>query len=160
MPASSKIEINSATFKSNGLFAGLSEVELKELIGFFQVRQWPRGGRIINEGERGGVLYIVYQGGVDILKQMVSREGERAEKITALREGDTFGETVLLDQQPHSASVVANTDSIVLALDNADLHRVDPHIYATMLANLTHEVSRRLRTTDQYYAMALFSNHE
>ncbi len=65
----------------------------------------------------------------------------------------------LLDQEPYTASVVTNADSVVLALDNTDVRKLNPRIYATMLANLAREVSRRLNATDSYFATSLFSNH-
>ena len=159
MPSSSKIDINSAAFKRHGLFADLTEQELNELIVFLRVERWSLGEHIITEGDRGGTLYVVHQGGVNVLKHVVSREGEHKGKVISLGEGDTFGEMALLDQQPYTASVVANADSIVLALDSADLRKLNPHIYVTMLANITREVSRRLRAADSYFATSLFSNH-
>jgi CRP-like cAMP-binding protein len=160
MSKSDKIAINPAMLKREGLFAGLSDEELKELAGFFRVAHWPPGGRIITEGERDAALYIVYAGGVDILKQVALREGKREEKIASLGVGDTFGEMALLDQQPRSASVVANADSVVLVLDQSALGKLDPAIHAKMLVNITREVSRRLRATDRSFAVSLFSIHE
>jgi CRP-like cAMP-binding protein len=69
----------------------------------------------------------------------------------------------LLDQQPRSATVVAHGDTVVLALDNLDLHKLNlrnTRVYAMMLRNLAREVSRRLRATDQYLAVSLFSIRE
>jgi CRP-like cAMP-binding protein len=160
MPNPGIFPINTALLKEHGLFVGLSEEELKELATHFRVGQWPAGARIINEGDPDGTLYFVYQGGVDIFKQVRTRGGERQEKIASLGAGETLGEMALLDQQPRSASVVANTDSVVLALDQADLHQLDSRIYAKLLVNLTREVSRHLRFTDQSFAVSLFSIHE
>ncbi len=161
--APAKITLDPAFLKRHGLFAGLAEDDLKDLPVLFRVEQFNRGERIISEGERGGSLYVIYQGGVDILKQVVSREGECQEKIATLHVGDTFGEMELIDQQPRSASVVAHPSTIVLALDNIDLHKLNlrnTRVYATMLLNLAREVSRRLRATDQYLAVSLFSIRE
>jgi CRP-like cAMP-binding protein len=162
-PAPAKITIDPAFLKRHGLFAGLAEEDLKDLADLFRIEQFARGERIISEGERGGSLYVIYQGGVDILKLIVSREGECQEKIAVLHTGDTFGEMELLDQQPRSATVVAHVGTVVLALDNIDLHKLNlrnTRVYATMLRNLGREVSRRLRATDQYLAVSLFSIRE
>ena len=159
MPPARKIDLNSAGLRRHGLFAGVTEQELQELMALFRVGHWPRGERIVAEGDCGSTLYVVHQGGVDVLKQIVSRQGSRTAKITSLSEGDTFGEMALLDQEPYTASVVTNADSIVLALDNTDVRKLNPRIYATMLANLAREVSRRLNATDSYFATSLFSNH-
>jgi len=162
-PAQPKITIDPGFLKRHGLFAGLAEEDLKDLPVLFRIEAFARGERIISEGERGGSLYVIYQGGVDIMKKIVSREGECQEKIAALHAGDTFGEMELLDQQPRSATVVAHGDTVVLALDNLDLHKLNlrnTRVYAMMLRNLAREVSRRLRATDQYLAVSLFSIRE
>ncbi|HVU39253.1 MAG TPA: cyclic nucleotide-binding domain-containing protein [Opitutales bacterium] len=158
-----KISIDPSFLKRNGLFAGLSEDDLKDLPVLFRAEEYQRGERIITEGDRGGSLYVIYQGGVDILKQVVSREGECQEKIASLYQGDTFGEMELIDEQPRSATVLAHANTIVLALDNIDLHKLNlrnTRVYATMLLNLAREISRRLRATDQYLAVSLFSIRE
>jgi len=161
--APAKLVIDPSFLKRHGLFAGLSEDDLKDLPVLFRPEEYERGERIITEGERGGSLYVIYQGGVDILKLVVSREGECQEKIASLHQGDTFGEMELIDQQPRSATVVAQPNTIVLALDNIDLHKLNlrnTRVYATMLLNLSREISRRLRATDQYLAVSLFSIRE
>ena len=162
-PVAAKLEIDPSFLKRNGLFAGLSGDDLQELPVLFRAEEYQRGERIITEGERGGSLYVIYHGGVDILKQVISREGECQEKIASLHQGDTFGEMELIDQQPRSATVVSHANTVVLALDNIDLHKLNlrnTRVYATMLLNLAREVSRRLRATDQYLAVSLFSIRE
>jgi len=158
MPAPDKIDINPANLKRSRLFAGLSDEQLQELLGFARIGQWPRGGRIITAGEPNGAFYFIEQGGVDIFKQVVSREGEHEVKIASLQVGHTFGEMALLDPHPCPASAIANSDSVVLAFDHSDLAKLDPSIYTTLLVNLTREVSRRLRTSDQYFAASIFSH--
>ncbi len=160
MLGSDKIEIHPAALKSCGLFAGLSDSQLEELIACLRLEKWPRGGRIVTAGEWSDALHVIYRGGVDILRQVVTREGEGEEKIAALREGNTFGEMALVDRQPCTASVVANTDSVIFTLEHADLPKLDPRIYAAMLVNLTREANRRLRSLDQHFAVSLFSNLE
>jgi CRP-like cAMP-binding protein len=69
----------------------------------------------------------------------------------------------LIDEQPRSATVIAQPDTVVLALDNLDLRKlnlINTRVYATMLLNLAREISRRLRATDQYLAVSLFSIRE
>jgi CRP/FNR family cyclic AMP-dependent transcriptional regulator len=158
-----RITLDPLFLKRHALFAGLNEEELKDLPVLFRVEQYQRGERIITEGERGGALYVIYRGGVDILKQVISREGECQQKIATLHQGDTFGEMELIDEQPRSATVIAQPDTVVLALDNLDLRKlnlINTRVYATMLLNLAREISRRLRATDQYLAVSLFSIRE
>jgi CRP/FNR family transcriptional regulator, cyclic AMP receptor protein len=162
-PAPAQITLDPAFLQRHALFSGLTEEDLKDLPVLFRVEQYQRGERIITEGERGGTLYVIYRGGVDIHKQVISREGECQQKIATLHQGDTFGEMELIDHQPRSATVIAQPDTVVLALDNIDLRKLNlnnTRVYATMLLNLAREISRRLRATDQYLAVSLFSIRE
>jgi len=160
MKTSTKHPFDPSVLAGHGLFAGLSEEDLRVLPVLFRAEKYRSGERIITEGEHGGCLYLIQSGEVDILKQVVSREGESREKIATLRAGDTFGEMELIDGQPRSATVIAKGEVTVLVLDRLDIHKLDPHdsrIYATLLLNLSIELSRRLRAMDQQLAVSLFS---
>jgi len=162
-PAPAQITIDPAFLQRHALFAGLEADDLKDFPVLFRVEEYQRGERIITEGEHGGSLYVIYRGGVDILKQIVSREGETQEKIATLHAGDTFGEMELIDKQPRSATVISQANTVVLAIDNIDLTKLslrNTRVYAIMLLNLAREISRRLRATDQYLAVSLFSIRE
>ena len=91
-------QIDAAFLTRHELFSGLSAEDLDGLALLFRVEHYKQGDRIITEGERGGSLYLIYRGAVDILKQVGSRKGECLEKIASLREGDTFGEMELIDR--------------------------------------------------------------
>jgi len=163
MSASGSVPIDQAFLSKHGLFVGLSEKDLRDLPLLFRVENFQRGDVILKEGDKGGDLFVIYRGGVDILKQVGFKQGKSMEKIATLGEADTFGEMELIDQQPRSATVVANTKTTVLALNALDLYKLnkrDTRIYATLLANLARELSLRLRATDQFLAVSLFSIRE
>ncbi len=162
-PVTSLSQIDPAFLPKHALFAGLSTEDLDGLELLFRVENYKPGDRIIVEGERGGSLYLIYHGIVDIQKQVGSLKGNFQEKIATLQEGDTFGEMELIDQQPRSATVVAHTETTVLVMDNVDLYKLnhrDTRVVATLLLNLARALSRRLRTTDQTLAVSLFSIRE
>jgi CRP-like cAMP-binding protein len=147
----------------HGLFANLSEEDLRNIPLLFRVESYARGDTVIKEGDNDGNLFVIYKGGVDIMKQVGLGKRKTEEKIATLGEGDTFGEMELIDQQPRSASVIANTKTTVLVLNSLDLSKVnkrDTRIYAILLTNLARELSLRLRATDQFLAVSLFSIRE
>ncbi len=162
-PADSPPPLDLAFLAKHGLFAGLSEADLRTIPLLFRAEQYARGETIIKEGDNDGNLFVIYKGGVDVLKQVGVGARKTQEKIATLGDGDTFGEMELIDQQPRSASVLANTKTTVLVLTALDLNKLnqrDTRIYAILLTNLARELSLRLRATDQFLAVSLFSIRE
>jgi CRP/FNR family transcriptional regulator len=84
------------------LFAKLSDKDLKRLAGSLNERTFPAGHQITTEGEEGVGFFLIESGEVSI-----SRGGEHVGKLGP---GEFFGEMALIDQQPRSATVVADTD--------------------------------------------------
>jgi MFS family permease len=91
------------------LFAPLDGVVLERLAAAFQPLSLPAGSVIIREGEPGERFYLVDRGEVSVLKD--------GAEVARLGPGDYFGEISLLKQVPTTATVVAQTDVAVLALD-------------------------------------------
>jgi MFS family permease len=91
------------------LFAPLDGVVLERLAAAFQPVSLPAGSVIIREGEPGERFYLIDHGEVSVLKNGV--------EVARLGAGDYFGEISLLKQVPTTATVTAQTDVEVLALD-------------------------------------------
>jgi Cyclic nucleotide-binding domain len=72
--------------------------------------------RVVNEGEVGDKLYIVFSGEVAVHKRISASEQR---ELARLKSGQLFGEMALFDDEPRSATVVAVTDVELLALDGA-----------------------------------------
>src|SRR5918999_837119 len=84
------------------LFAKLSDKDLKRLANSLNERSFSAGHEITAEGAEGIGFFLIESGEVS-----VSRGGEQIRKLGP---GDYFGEMALIDQQPRSATVVADTD--------------------------------------------------
>jgi MFS family permease len=91
------------------LFAPLDGVVLERLAAALRPLSLPAGSMIIREGEPGERFYLIDQGEVSVVKNGV--------EVARLGAGDYFGEISLLKQVPTTATVVAQTDVEVLALD-------------------------------------------
>jgi len=65
-------------------------------------RSYRRGDVVFREGDRGGELFVIKSGKVEV------RTGNR--RLETLGDNEIFGEMALIDDSPRSATVVALTD--------------------------------------------------
>ena len=70
------------------------------------VRNYKAGDVIFKEGDEGEEFFIIRSGIVSI------RLGNRT--LQTIGEGEVFGEMALIDSEPRSATVVAETDCVVV----------------------------------------------
>ena len=123
-----------------------SRARLKELL---HDEHHPANSIIFREGMPGDVLYIIWSGRVAIVKDL---EGETPTLLAYGEPGEILGEISLLENGPHSASVVAVEDTCLLRLSRADLQRLvsEPSpIGVEILSALGKIVSTRLRAADE-----------
>ena len=119
------------------LFSGLSRRPLRKLAAATQPVSFHSSETIIREGAPGDAFFAILSG-----RAVVTQGGRR---LRRLGPGEFFGELALLDGEPRSASVVAETDLLSLRLSRRSLVevlRADP---AVAIALLT-QMARRLRT--------------
>jgi CRP-like cAMP-binding protein len=84
--------------------------------------------------------------------ELVARQGGSdglAVKMMRLATGDFFGETTLIEMQPRSFTVIAETQALLYELAAPQLYRLykeDVKAYVMVLQNINRELCRRLRT--------------
>ena len=130
------------------LFGGLGDASLDLLISMLVERRFECGTTVVAEGEPGRSMYIVHSG-----ELVVSRLGEagRVIPMTRLGPGDFFGEMTLIEMQNRSATVVAESPTVLYELTERNLyayHKTDMHAYTIVLQNINRELCRRLRRAD------------
>jgi CRP/FNR family transcriptional regulator, cyclic AMP receptor protein len=131
-------------------FAALEPAALALVEGMLLARTWPAGATVFREGDQGNSLYVIKRGTAVVYHQ--GPPGEPLVKLTRLGPGDFFGEMTLIEMQPRSASVVAESEAELLELRAADLYRLykqDVKAYVLVLQNMNRELCRRLRRTNQ-----------
>lgn len=105
------------------------------------------GEVIIQQGAVGDGLYIVVEGEVQIKRRI--EQGDKVVDLGKLGPTEVFGEISLLDGEPRTADVVAETAVLLLSIQREALHLAledDPNIAMTMLRILA---QRLRRTTEQ-----------
>lgn len=106
-------------------------------------------GRVLcEEGTIGREFFIIVDG-----QASVRRNGRR---IASLGPGQYFGELALLDRRPRSATVVSDTDMVLLVLGQRQFHGVLDAVPA-LSHKLLAAMATRLRESDQK-ASALISH--
>jgi CRP/FNR family cyclic AMP-dependent transcriptional regulator len=133
-------------------FGGLSDASLDLLISMLAERRFDVGSTVVAEGEPGRSMFIVRSG-----ELVVSKRGDsgRAIRVAGLEPGDFFGEMTLIEMQNRSATVVAESPTLLYELTGAQLYtcyKTDIRAYVMVLQNINRELCRRLRRADSRIA--------
>jgi CRP-like cAMP-binding protein len=133
-------------------FGGLSDASLDLLISMLVERSFNVGAAVVAEGEPGRSMYIVHSG-----ELVVNKLGEsgRVIRIAGLGPGDFFGEMTLIEMQNRSATIVAESPTVLYELTARNLYayyKADIHAYVMVMQNINRELCRRLRRADNRIA--------
>ncbi len=119
---------------------------LKNILELSKIRKYRPGEVIASEGEYDCWFYILLSGEVEVLKD--NRPIARLEAF-----GVTIGELSVIDGEPRSATVRAESATTCLAIDGSFLDRMGPEdkqtfsaIYYRLLAEI---LAIRLRNTSE-----------
>lgn len=133
-------------------FGGLADPSLDLLMSMLVERRFDAGTTVVAEGEPGRSLFIVKSGRLAVSKRAT---GGGIIPISVLERGDFFGEMTLIEMQNRSATVVAETPTVLYELTAQNLYacyKADIHAYVIVLQNINRELCRRLRRADDRFA--------
>jgi len=125
--------------KPVGLFAGMSQGELRKVAKEMRETRHPKGTQVMVRGADGVGFMVILEGEAE-----VKTPDGRTRKLGP---GDHFGEMSLLDHEGRSASVTARTDLLTLAVAEWSFKpflRDHPEVTYRLLETL----SRRLREAE------------
>lgn len=130
------------------VFGGLSPEALTMILDGAELQHTVAGKYFFHERDAANSVYVIRQGSV-----VVEKDWQGSPVVVAkLDKGDCFGELSLLDLQPRSAAVRAESDCDTIRISIHQLHelyRQDLEQYAIIMMNMGREVSRRFRVTSQ-----------
>ena len=141
--------------ESAALLKGLTATQMAELGSVCSVRHYAPGEFILREGDPDPILYVLVDGLAQLTKS-TSFSGDKVRMIE-FRAGDVLGELKVVDPQPNSASVVAVTHVIAVAIDLGAFAN-SPALEdarVTVLGNVGKILATRLRATTSQGADAL-----
>lgn len=131
-------------------FQGLTPAEISDLLGSSEKCTFAPGAYIVKEGNIGTHMYIILSGEARVMKS--GREGEV--ELARLAPADSFGEMALADNEARSASVVADSDCVLVRINDQAINS-RPDIGLKVYRNITKVLSTRLRAADELLAWRL-----
>jgi eukaryotic-like serine/threonine-protein kinase len=117
-------------------FNNFSNENIKELIASSKIIRVRKGKVIVTEGQIDDTFYIILSGKVKIMK------GEKA--ISTIGHGECFGEMAYISGQIRTATVVAETDCILLIIEAPILDRASESIQLLFLKKFALTLVNRL----------------
>jgi len=118
--------------KSIPMMAKISDEHLKLLAYISHRIIFEEGETILREGETGDDAFIICHGRARVIKNI---RGQSIQ-INTLSEGDVFGELAIISNCPRSATVVAETELMVL--------RIEKDVFLNLMAQHPREVGLRV----------------
>tara|TARA_B100001123_G_scaffold23269_2_gene25375 strand:+ start:15477 stop:18611 length:3135 start_codon:yes stop_codon:yes gene_type:complete len=129
--------------RSVPLFRNLSGSDLAIVNDIAVEKSFNKDDLVVEEGSVGDALYIILAGNMRVVKGK-----DDSTTLALLQERETFGEMAILDDEPRSATVEAQTDVRLLEIRQADFQRLliaRPQIALALFRTLSH----RLRKTGE-----------
>lgn len=135
------------TLGTSRLFSGVLAEELQALEQTAELRAFKAGSAIFKEGDAGDGIYVIVEGIVQI-SALVNDKERRA--LSRLGPTDFFGEMAVLDNEPRSATALAETEVKVYFIPRTELLEMlgrSPQL----AVSLVREFSLRMRDFNRQY---------
>jgi small-conductance mechanosensitive channel/CRP-like cAMP-binding protein len=102
------------------LFSPLEKEDLDLIVKAMERRHLAAGATLFQQGDKGKTLFILIEGLLDV---DVSH-GDRAQRVAHIHPGECFGEMSLLTGDRRSATIRANSESIVYEVGKKPISRI------------------------------------
>ena len=139
-----------AYLKKVPIFDSLTDLELKKIERFMQIRKYMLNEYIFRQSEPGAGMYIMKTGEVGIQLETANK---KPKELAQLTNGSFFGEMALLDESMRSAAAIAISEHVeVISFFRGDLLKVIeeyPAIACKILWNIGGVISKRVRQSNE-----------
>ena len=136
-----------AMLHDSDFFGDFPAPEIEALTLYVQAFSAAPGTVIFREGDRGGFMCLVIDGGAEIFKQDHNYGSKRIGKVEP---GKTVGEMALVDGEQRSATCICPEPSTLVMLTREHFVRIireHPALSVNILLKIVTMMSRRLRQT-------------
>lgn len=122
------VALNVGALNRTPLFSALDRASFVALLGETELRVVLPGEIVVEEGKTGTSMFVVVQGGLEVLRGRgpdgKPLKGGAGALLARLGDGDFFGEMALVANSPRLATVRAAEESILLEIDREALEHV------------------------------------
>jgi len=129
--------------KNMKIFSNLSDEQIETLHSLLDEKSYLQGDNIYdNDSVREG-FYILKSGSIELYREINNKNVQ----ITIISSGEFMGEAVFLNNEPHSVSARANSDVLVLLLDNNSIKELEEkhvELYYVILKSIAKIIHKRL----------------
>ncbi len=144
MTAEDRIQL----LQSTPFFGATNESSVALLLSLSRTTHIPAGEYFFHQDDKGDSLFLLEKGSAEIFKTFDGVDYV----LRTVKNGDCFGEMTLIDFTPRSATVRAESDCTAIEISSAALHSLyqqDCEQFLIVQMNISREVSRRLRASDE-----------
>lgn len=127
-------------------FEGFGQPELMYLAQHMRAYQVPAGGTIYYEGDRGGHFSVLIEGRISVYKE---DSDDQVKCLNIMRPGSIFGEISVIDNRPTSASLVAESDVVIVDMPRETFQQCvnqNPAFGVRLVCLVARILSARLRS--------------
>jgi CRP/FNR family cyclic AMP-dependent transcriptional regulator len=134
------------------LFKDVAEEEEAAVWARLEERRLRRGDVLFREGDAGKELFFIRSGTVIVSKHV---KGRVEQVLARLGPGDFFGEMSLFDDQPRSATIQAESETVMYGLDRSNLDHLieqNPRAATAFFTQVVLVLIKRLRDSSELVA--------
>ena len=141
-------------FTDSELFQSLNPAQKEAVSKLAKSKTTEPGETVVTAGDIGDEFFVIARGDFGIYAP--SKSGSKPVRVATLTAGMTFGEAGLLFREPRTATVISETDGILLCLSESDLSVLadqDPDAVIALMKCFIFSQSEKLRLTDVQVAL-------
>lgn len=120
----------------------LDDEEIQQVMEHGKFKTFSPFKQVIKQGKEGTSFYILLEGRVNVMK--IDSNGKK-HLITAIQEGDFFGEISLLLKKNRTATVISEVECEVFELKESDLKNFTSAIREKLFYKFAVTLSKRLK---------------
>lgn len=128
-------------------FEGFSQTELAFLARYMKAYRAHAGQTIFREGDDNSYLCVLVEGRVCVYKEDSNAE---IKLLTVITPGRIFGEISVIDNLPHSASLIAKSDATLVLMSRESFRQCIENnsiLGVRLLSLIAHMLCTRLRSS-------------
>lgn len=141
----------------NPFFAELTPEQMRIVGMYWRIMKCKKGKVLFNENDDADYLYYVLDGTLEVFKTVVDNRADKRKmiKVADLHKDSLIGELAIIDGSKRSATVVATSSVILLALQAKHFNllvKSRPEIGIVLMRQVAKLICSKLKDTTVIYA--------